>query len=94
MPHVDFLEVEDPSILDCDLCIIGTGPAGCTIARELSTSKMRIAILESGGFARQEHIDALNEIESIGSARTMDQWRVRNRIVGVPAPILLAGQPR
>jgi choline dehydrogenase-like flavoprotein len=43
---------------------------------------MRITILESGGFARQEHIDALNEIESIGSVRVMDQWRVRNRIVG------------
>jgi choline dehydrogenase-like flavoprotein len=82
MPHVDFLNVEDPSILDCDLCIIGTGPAGCTIARELSTSKMRVTLLESGGFERQKHIDALNEIESIGSARTMDQWRVRNRIVG------------
>jgi choline dehydrogenase-like flavoprotein len=71
-----------PDFLRCDICIIGTGPAGATIARELSNTPLRVTILESGGTERQEETDALNEIESVGWPRVMDQWLVRNRIVG------------
>ena len=71
-----------PDFLRCDICIIGTGPAGATIARELSNTSLRVTILESGGTERQEETDALNEIESVGWPRVMDQWLVRNRILG------------
>jgi choline dehydrogenase-like flavoprotein len=71
-----------PDLLRCDVCIIGAGPAGITIARELSGTQLRITLLESGGAERQEETDALNEIESVGWPRVMDQWLVRNRIVG------------
>ena len=71
-----------PTRLRCDVCIIGTGPAGITIARELSGTPLRVTILESGGAERQEETDALNEIESVGWPRVTDQWLVRNRIVG------------
>lgn len=71
-----------PTRLRCDVCIIGTGPAGITIARELSGTPLRVTILESGGAERQEETDALNEIESVGWPRVMDQWLVRNRIAG------------
>src|SRR5215831_2538057 len=71
-----------PDLLRCDICIIGTGPAGATIARELSNTRLRVTILESGGTERREETDALNEIESVGWPRVMDQWQVRNRIVG------------
>jgi choline dehydrogenase-like flavoprotein len=71
-----------PDFLRCDICIIGTGPAGATIARELSNTPLRITLLESGGTERQEETDALNQIESVGWPRVMDQWLVRNRIVG------------
>jgi nucleoside-diphosphate-sugar epimerase/choline dehydrogenase-like flavoprotein len=71
-----------PDLLQCDICIIGTGPAGATIARELSNTRLRVTLLESGGTERQEETDALNEIESIGWPREMDQWLIRNRIVG------------
>jgi choline dehydrogenase-like flavoprotein len=71
-----------PDSLKCDICIIGTGPAGATIARELSNTNLRVTILESGGTERQAEADALNEIESIGWPRVMDQWLVRNRILG------------
>jgi choline dehydrogenase-like flavoprotein len=69
-------------ILDCDVCIIGSGPAGATIARELSGSRLRVTVVESGGFARQDHADALDEVENAGWPRVQDQWLVRNRIVG------------
>src|SRR5215472_3358904 len=71
-----------PDFLRCDICIVGTGPAGATIARELSNTPLRVTILESGGTERQEEADALNELESVGWPRVMDQWLVRNRIVG------------
>lgn len=71
-----------PGHFRCDVCIVGTGPAGMTIARELSGTSVQVTILESGGTERQEATDALNEIESVGWPRVMDQWLVRNRIVG------------
>ena len=69
-------------LLRCDLCIVGTGPAGATLARELSDSGMTIVVLESGGTERNPSIDALNEIENVGRPRAKDQWSVRNRILG------------
>jgi choline dehydrogenase-like flavoprotein len=71
-----------PDLVQCDVCIIGSGPAGMTIARELSGTSLRVTLLESGGMERQEASDALNEIESVGWTRAQDQWTVRNRIVG------------
>jgi choline dehydrogenase-like flavoprotein len=34
--------------LDCDLCVIGGGPAGITIAKELAGTSARVILLESG----------------------------------------------
>ena len=86
MPVVDSSAFADsttlPDFLRCAICVIGTGPAGMTIARELSGTPLRITILESGGMERQAESDALNEIENVGWPRAGDQWSVRNRIVG------------
>src|SRR5258708_2821036 len=71
-----------PDFLRCNVGVIGTGPAGVTIARELSNTSRRVTILESGRADRQEEADALNEVENVGWPRVMDQWLVRNRIVG------------
>jgi len=68
--------------LTYDVCIIGSGPAGATIAQELSGGPLRVAILESGSFERRDSADELNAVESVGWPRIGDQWLVRNRIVG------------
>jgi choline dehydrogenase-like flavoprotein len=47
--EIDARGVRDDSELDADLCIIGTGPAGLTIARALARPDLRILLLESGG---------------------------------------------
>lgn len=70
------------SLNECDVCIVGSGPAGSTLAAELSGSRLRVVVLESGGGSRSAEADRLNEIENVGHVREADQWSVRNRIVG------------
>jgi choline dehydrogenase-like flavoprotein len=82
MPHIELQSLASTDILDCDVCIIGSGPAGAIIAQELSDWRLRVTVLESGGFERQEYADRLNDVENIGRPWTTDQWLVRNRIVG------------
>ena len=53
---------ESPGILpQVDVCIIGSGPAGLTIARELSRSGQRVCILESGGQKLEADAQDLNK---------------------------------
>src|ERR1700688_3683941 len=84
MPIIDLDLETDRTLLDfeCDICIIGSGPAGSTIARELADTNQRVILLESGGFQRSPQADQLNEVENVGRTRIVDQWAVRNRIVG------------
>lgn len=82
MPKADLHELSPDAELACDICIIGSGPAGATIARELAQSSAQVILLESGGDQRQPLVDELAEIENIGWPRELDQWLLRNRIVG------------
>lgn len=85
MPAMSLAKIGDGSaeaLEACDVCVIGSGPAGSTVARELSGMGLRVTVLESGGTERDPQSDLLNEIESVGRPRVMDQWLVRNRIVG------------
>ncbi|MBN8952384.1 GMC family oxidoreductase [Rhizobium sp. 60-20] len=49
-----------------DIAIIGAGPAGIAIARELADTRMRVLVIESGGRDYEAEIQALNTVESIG----------------------------
>jgi choline dehydrogenase-like flavoprotein len=61
---------------------VGSGPAGSTLAQELSNTGIQVTMLESGGRERDADTDTLNDIENVGRARVEDQWAVRNRILG------------
>jgi choline dehydrogenase-like flavoprotein len=52
--------------IESDVVIIGSGPAGLTVARELAGSKIRVLILESGVLSEQPAYTSLNAVESIG----------------------------
>src|SRR5215218_8293208 len=49
------------SVIETDICIIGAGPAGITLAREFIGSSLRVILLESGKFENDKRIQELNE---------------------------------
>lgn len=78
----DMLSVPAGAVLTADVCIVGAGPAGLTLAKELSDGRRSIVMLESGSIGPTPQADELNEIESVGRARVLDQTLVRNRGLG------------
>ncbi len=82
MRFAELTELAPDTTLDADVCIVGSGPAGLTVARELAGSGLRVVLLESGLTEPDADADALNAIENIGDPRVLDQTEVRNRILG------------
>jgi choline dehydrogenase-like flavoprotein len=72
-------EVASNEVLNADLCIIGTGPAGLTLAHELQSQNLRVIMLESGGFEADEATQSLYDGPSGGSP---DPYRMRRRQFG------------
>jgi choline dehydrogenase-like flavoprotein len=66
----------------CDVCIVGSGPAGATIAHELSHTSLKIILVESGDTKIDPEVDLLSEIENIGVPRVLDQSMMRSRVLG------------
>jgi choline dehydrogenase-like flavoprotein len=52
--------------LDCDLCIIGAGAAGITLAREFAGSRTRVILLEAGGYQVEHDTQALYRGQNVG----------------------------
>ena len=82
MRLVDLRELEDPISFDTDLCIVGSGPAGATIAKEFAGSTIEVLVIEGGGAEQTFANQALYEVENVGAARTTQQELVRNRVLG------------
>ena len=57
----DARQLPADTTIESDVCIVGSGPAGLTIARELSGRGLRIALLESGGRDFEAAYQQLNE---------------------------------
>jgi choline dehydrogenase-like flavoprotein len=62
-----------------DVVVVGSGPAGTTLAVELSDSGLRVAVLESGGTRPTPRGDALKRVASRGLA--IKDWS-RERVLG------------
>jgi choline dehydrogenase-like flavoprotein len=65
----DFRESVAPEQFDCDLCVIGAGAAGISMALRLANSRLRVCLIESGGFDPDPAVQSLYEGESVGNER-------------------------
>jgi choline dehydrogenase-like flavoprotein len=75
---VDFSNLDDDISIDADLCIIGAGPAGITIAREFIGTGVRVCLLESGGEEPEEETQDLCVGENVGRPYfDLDTVRIR-----------------
>lgn len=52
--HLDGRTLDRPRSLDCDVVIVGSGPAGATVARSLAARGLDVIVLEEGHEARPE----------------------------------------
>jgi choline dehydrogenase-like flavoprotein/predicted dehydrogenase len=77
----DFDRAEGPGELECELCIVGSGPVGLAIALEFEGSPLRVVVLESGGDAHEDSAEALSLFENAGHRRVHPS-AVRRRIFG------------
>ena len=65
-------------MIACDLCIVGAGAAGITIALELIEAGLDVLVLESGGLEFDPAVQALARGRSIGAASdALDAARLR-----------------
>jgi choline dehydrogenase-like flavoprotein len=73
-------ETADPVLIDCDICVIGAGAAGISIAREFFDTVSRVCVVESGGFDMDGDTQDLYQGEVVG--RDYDPFSTRLRFLG------------
>lgn len=78
---VDFADGSAPVAFATDVCIVGAGVAGITLARTLAHAGLRICLLESGGLDGECQTQALCTGESGGDV-PFDAWGSRMRVFG------------
>jgi len=62
----DFKSAAADSVISCDICIIGSGPAGTTVARALLGTGLTVCLLESGGIDFEGRSQSLSTGENRG----------------------------
>jgi nucleoside-diphosphate-sugar epimerase/choline dehydrogenase-like flavoprotein len=69
----DFRRLDSTASIEADVCVIGSGPAGWTVAAELAESGLKVLVLESGGALQsggeciEPEYEALNLTEDVGA---------------------------
>ena len=79
---LDFRAPSSPAEYLADICVIGAGAAGITIAHSLAGTKLSVCVVESGGLELDGDTQALYEGQSVGQPPMMDLAASRLRYFG------------
>ena len=63
---IDLRSLGDSTVLETDICILGAGPAGISMARTFIGTGMRVILVESGDLEFNGDTQALYAGESVG----------------------------
>jgi len=63
---IDARQAGLPAVLDTDICIVGSGAAGITLAAGLAATNREVCLLESGGLEPDADTQALYDLENTG----------------------------
>lgn len=79
---IDGRQIASGSTLETDVCIIGGGPAGIAIARELLGTTISVILVESGGWRPNKLTQSLNAAELAPDSRHPPPEMYRERRFG------------
>jgi choline dehydrogenase-like flavoprotein len=79
---IDALELNDGESLEADICIVGAGAAGITLAVELAGSGVSVLLLESGGMKPEPETQRLYEGSVVEERLHSPPHRYRERRFG------------
>jgi choline dehydrogenase-like flavoprotein len=79
---VDGRQIPSGSTLEAEVCIIGGGPAGIAIARELLGTSISVILIETGGWRPNKIAQALNRAELAANSRHPPPEMYRERRFG------------
>lgn len=74
---LDARKIEQGTELSAEVCIVGAGAAGITIALELTRAGIDVCLLEAGGLSVDPRVTQLSVIENVGRAYTPNALRLR-----------------
>jgi choline dehydrogenase-like flavoprotein len=77
----DVNEVPANSILNTEICIVGAGAAGITLAQELNGARQSVCLVESGDYNPDEEVQSLYEID-VGGYPVRENFMSRARYFG------------
>lgn len=95
---IDAQTIPQDETIETEVCIVGAGPAGLTLARELAATDFRVVLLESGGLDFDQNTQSLSQGESVDNhfdtlesqrcfqfGGTANFWKIRigNNVIGV-----------
>jgi choline dehydrogenase-like flavoprotein len=78
----DALELDDSASIDTDVCIVGAGAAGITLALELAGTGTDVLVLESGGLKPEKRTQSLYEGVAVDERLHSPPHRYRQRRFG------------
>ena len=67
----------DGSEIETELCIIGSGAAGITIAREFALTGIKTCLLEAGGMSIDPAVEDASDIRALGRNYAVSRTRLR-----------------